>query len=74
MVLSYLKIPLTSMSIDRFASCDNIVPRFQTRRRLVSFPLEETLLQPVLKSIYNEGLENELTRAPLVRLAKYIYY
>ena len=59
MVLSYLKIPLTSMSIDRFASCDNIVPRFQTRRRrLVSFPLEETLLQPVLKSINNEGLES----------------
>ena len=58
MVLSYLKIPLTSMSIDRFASCDNIVPRFQTRRRLVSFPLEETLLQPVLRSIYNEGLES----------------
>ena len=43
-------------------------------------PLEETLLQSVLKSFitvfiqYNEGLENKLTRAPLLGLAKSIYY
>ena len=43
-------------------------------------PLEETLLQSVLKSFitvfiqYNEGLENNLTRAPLLGLAKSILY
>ena len=43
-------------------------------------PLEETLLQPALKSFfavfiqYSEGLENKLTRAPLLGLAKSIYY
>ena len=43
-------------------------------------PLEETLLQPVLKSFItvfiqnNEGLENNLTRASLLGLAKSIYY
>ena len=43
-------------------------------------PLEETLLQPVLKSFitvfiqYNEGLENKLTRNPLLGFAKCIYY
>ena len=29
-VLSCLKIPLTSMRVDRLASCENIVPMFQT--------------------------------------------
>ena len=68
------------IDFDRFASCENIVLRFQTRARLVCFSLEETLLQPVLKSFitvfiqYNEGLENKLTRAPLLGLAKSIYY
>ena len=43
-------------------------------------PLEETLLQPMLRrpiSVFiqnNEGLENKLTRAPLLGLAKSIYY
>ena len=52
---------------------------FQTRACLVCFSLEETLLQPVLKSFitvfiqYNEGLENKLTRTPLLGLAKSIY-
>lgn len=27
---SVLKIPSTSMRVDRFASCENIIPRFQT--------------------------------------------
>ena len=42
-------------------------------------PVRETLLQPVLKSFiavfiqYNEGLENKLTRAPLLGMAKSIY-
>ena len=30
MVLDFLQIPLTSMRIDRHASCENIVPRIQT--------------------------------------------
>ena len=65
--------------VDRFASCENIVPRIQTRSCQVSFPLKETLLQPVLKSFitvfiqYNEGLENKLTRASLLGLAKSLY-
>ena len=59
-VLSCLKIPLTSMRF--IASCENVVPRLQTSP-ILSFPspppsppdwslhpLEETLLQPVLKS------------------------
>ena len=29
-VLSCLKIPLTGMRVDRFVSCQNIVPKFQT--------------------------------------------
>ena len=43
-------------------------------------PLEETLLESVLKSFitvfihYNEELENNLTRAPLLGLAKSILY
>ena len=56
-VLSCLKIPLTSMRF--IASCENVVPRFQTSQFFPSLttprtglfnPLEETLLQPVLKS------------------------
>ena len=43
-------------------------------------PLQETFLQPVLKSFitvfiqYNEGLENKQTRAPFLGLAKSIYF
>ena len=78
-VLSCLKILLNSMHVDHFASCENIVPRFRTRPRLVSFSPEKTLPQPVLKSFItvfiqdNEGLENKLTRALLLGLAKSIY-
>ena len=68
------------MRVDRFASCEKIVPRFQTRPPLTSFSLKETLLQPVLKSFitifiqYNERLENKLTRALLLGLAKSMCY
>ena len=79
------------MRVDRFTSCENIVPMFQTSSILPPplppypsdwslNPLEETVLQPVLKSFItvfiqsNEGLENTLTRAPLLGLAKSIYY
>ena len=50
------------------------------RPRLVPYPLEETPLQPVLTCfitvfIYcNEELENNITRAPLLGLAKSVYY
>ena len=57
-VLRCLKIPLTSMRF--IASCENVVPRFQTSP-ILPFPpqppdwslysLEETLLQPALKSV-----------------------
>ena len=78
------------MRVDRFASCENIVPRFQTSSILSPpppypsdwslNPLEETVLQPVLKSFItvfiqnNEGQEITLTRNPLLGLAKSIYY
>ena len=69
-------------------SCENIVPRSRLRQffptspppELVFQSIEETLLQPVLKSFItvfiqcNVGLENKLTRAPLLGLAKSIYY
>ena len=47
---------------------------------LVFQSIEETLLQPVLKSFItvfiqcNVGLENKVIRAPLLGLAKSIYY
>ena len=47
---------LTSMGVDRFASCENIVPKFQASSILPHLPdwslnlLEETLLRPRLKS------------------------
>ena len=56
---SLQKILQTSMCVDCFASCENVVPRFQTSSILPFFlhpldwslnPLKETLLQPVLKS------------------------
>ena len=84
-----MKIPLTSTRVDRFArSCENIVPRFQTSSILPPSPpetpelfpnsIEETLLQPVLKSFVtafiqrNIDLVNKLTRAPLLGLARSI--
>ena len=53
-----------------------------SRPRQLFRPLEEILLQPVRKSfvsvfvqnIVSRGLENNLTRAPLLGLAKSIYY
>ena len=89
MVLDFLQIPLTSMRIDRHASCENIVPRIQTSCQLFPpphpadwslNPLRETLVQLVLKSfisvfiLNNEELENKLTRAPLLGLAKSTCY
>ena len=68
-----LKIPLTSMRVLRTSPPGS-------RPRLVSYPLEENPLQPVLTCFItvfiqcNEGLENNLTRALLLGLAKSIYY
>ena len=89
-VQSFLKILLPSMRVDRFPSCENIVPRFQTLSILPPPPpyppnwslnlLEETFLQAVIKSFitffthYNEGLEYKLMRVPLFGLAKSVYY
>ena len=84
--MSCLKIPLSSMRVNRFVSWENIVSMFQTSTlsppppNWSLNPLEETLLQPALKSFfavfiqYSEGLENKLTRAPLLSLAKSIYW
>ena len=76
-VLSCLKIPLTSMRF--IASCENVVPRFQTSPILPFPPHTWTvLLIPLKKLFYSqcwrvltlffnhyEGLENKLTRTPL---------
>ena len=68
-----LKIPLTSMRVLRTSPPGS-------RPRLVSYPLEENPLQPVLTCFItvfiqcNEGLENNLTGALLLGLAKSIYY
>ena len=72
-VLSCVKLPLTSMRVLRTSSPGS-------RPCLVSEPFEEALLQRVRTSFitvfikYNEGLENKLIRAPLLGLAKSIYY
>ena len=69
-------------------SCENTLPRSRLRQFFPTYPppelvfqsIEETLLQPVLKSFItvfiqcNVGLENKLTRAPLLGLAKSMYY
>ena len=82
-VVSCLKIPLTSMCVVvRTSSPGSRLRQFfptSPPPELVFQSIEETLLQPVLKSFitvfiqYNEGLENKLTRAPLLGLAKSIY-
>ena len=83
-VISCLKIPLTSMCVVvRTSSPGSRLRQFfptSPPPELVFQSIEEILLQPVLKSFitvfiqYNEGLENKLTRAPLLGLAKSIYY
>ena len=83
-VVSCLKVPLTSMCVVVRTS----FPGSRLRRFFLTSPLpelvfqsiEETLLQPVLKTVitvfiqYNVGLENKLTKTPLLGLAKSIYY
>ena len=83
-VVSCLKVPLTSMCVVVRTS----FPGSRLRRFFLTSPLpelvfqsiEETLLQPVLKTFitvfiqYNVGLENKLTKTPLLGLAKSIYY
>ena len=69
------------MRVDRFASCENIFPRFQTSSILPTLPIPPTgpwrksstasageFITVFIQS--NEGLENKLTRAPLLGLAK----
>ena len=83
-VVTCLKIPLTSMCVVvRTSSPGSRLRQFFSTSpplELVFQSLKETLLQPVLKSFitvfiqYNEGLENKPTRAPLLGLAKSIYY
>ena len=85
--LSYLKTPLTRMRVDRFESCKNIVPRLQTSS--ISAPSRLPGLVPkspwrnsstasaeefYSSFHFNVGLENKLIRAPLLGLAKSIYY
>ena len=77
-VLSCLKIPLTSMRFT--ASSENSRPRQFFPSLPIPpplNPLEETLLQSVLRSFITvfivTRLENKLTRAPLLGLAKSIY-
>ena len=82
-VVSCLEIPLTSMCVVvRTSSPGSRLRQFfptSSPPELVFQSIEETLLQPVMKSFitvfiqYNEGLENKLTRAPLLGLAKSIY-
>ena len=87
-VLSCLKIPLTNMRVDGFAGGENFVPRLQTSS-ILSFPphpLDRCLNPPLTNSsstwveelyysfYFNEGLENKLTRVPLLSLAKSIHY
>ena len=77
-VLNCLKILLTNMRLTASFQTSPILP-FPSHPRIgLLIPLQETLLQPVLKSFitvfnYNEGLENKLTRAPLLDLVKSIF-
>ena len=83
-VLSCLKIPLTNMRF--IASCENVVPRFQTSNSFLPSPPSGLISwSPGRNSstasaeecyhsfYYNEGLENKLTLTPLLGLAKSIY-
>ena len=82
-VLSCLKIPLTSMHVDHFESCETILDRFQTPSifshswLVPKSPGRNSSTASAEKFhysfYYNERLENKLTRGPLLGLAKYIY-
>ena len=51
-VLSCLKIPLASMRVDRFASCENIIPSFKTSSILSPLPTPRTGLYIPLKKLF----------------------
>ena len=87
-VFRCLKIPLTSMRVDCFESCKKIVLRFQASS-ISPPPSPASGLVPkspkrnssgvsaeqfYYSFYYNEGLENKLSRTPLLGLAKSIYY
>ena len=71
--------------VDHFASSENIVPRFQASSVLSPLPPGLFPKSPWIKSstasaeefyynfYYNEGLENKLTEAQLLGLAKSTY-
>ena len=88
-VFRCLKIPLTSMRVDCFESCKKIVLRFQASSIVPPPPSPASGLVPkspkrnssgvsaeqfYYSFNYNEGLENKLSRTPLLSLAKSIYY
>ena len=86
-VLGCLQIPLMVCKLIALEVLTTSSPESRPRQLFPPFPppwslnpLEEALLQPVLRSfisvfiLNNEGLENKLTRAPLLGLAKSIYY
>ena len=88
MVLDFLQIPLTRCVLIVMQVVRTSSPGSRPRQLFPPphpadwslNPLRETLLQLVLKSfisvfiLNNEGLENKLTRAPLLGLAKSTCY
>ena len=76
-VLSCPKIPLNNMHFIASFQTSPILPFPSHPPDWSLNPLEETLLQPVLKSFITVFIimrENTLTRAPLLGLAKSIYH
>ena len=76
---------LTSMGVDRFASCENIVPQVSglvnsspPPRLVPKSPWRNSSTATAEEFYYssyeNEGLENKLKRAPFLGLAKSAYY
>ena len=73
------------MRVERLASCENFVPRFQTSSILPfrthppdwylnSHEETQASAEELYRNFYhNEGLEYKLTRAPLLGLAKSTY-
>ena len=53
-VLSCLKIPLSSMPVDRFVSCESIVPRFQTSSTFPQSSPPQLVSKSVLKKLHAE--------------------